>query len=410
MAVADLNRSDTHTLRARYVFPVSGPPIRDGLITIAQGRITAVESGSTNAPVEDLGNVAILPGLVNAHVHLELSDVPTPLGQPGIGLVPWIRRVMAQRRTRTAAEAIEMGVRESVRLGTTSLGDITQPGSPTSAFANGPPHAIVFLELIAPRLERIAAAMELARAHLAAADGQTDWQPGLSPHAPYSVHPELLRQTVALSTSHHVPLAFHLAESHEELEWLRTGGGPFEEFLQSLDAWDPTSMSPGMNLLDYLQILARAHRALVIHGNYLGPREISFLAANRDRMAVVYCPRTHAWFQHPPYPLAEMLAAGVTVALGTDSRASSPDLSILAEMREIAKLHPAVTAATIVALGTVGGAAALGREHEIGTLDPGKWADLAVAALADNDIGEPYDMLLNSDRPVVATYYRGMRT
>ena len=143
------------------------------------------------------------------------------------------------------------------------------------------------------------------------------------------------------SIEHEMPLAMHLAESREEIEFLRDGRGPFRELLESRGGWDPTARPRGARPLDELRVLSRAHRALVVHGNYLDDEEIDFLGRQRRQMAVVYCPRTHAWFGHARYPLEKLLAAGAIVALGTDSRASSPDLSLLAEMRHVAREFPA---------------------------------------------------------------------
>jgi cytosine/adenosine deaminase-related metal-dependent hydrolase len=186
----------------------------------------------------------------------------------------------------------------------------------------------------------------------------------------------------------------HLAESREEIEWLRSDGGPLRELLQDLGAWRPGRFGGGRPL-DYLHALAQADRALVIHGNYLDDEEIAFLAAHRRRMAVVYCPRTHAWFDHDPYPLARMLAAGVTVALGTDSRASSPDLSLLAEMQDVARRHPEIEPRAVLEIATLGGARALGREHSIGSLAPGKRAGLAVVALPEGRAADPHELLVD---------------
>ena len=276
---------------------------------MAHQRIVAVGREPAGDDVEDLGNVAILPGLVNAHTHLEFSDLTGPIGEPRMGIVAWIRRVMDYRRQSKPASgsSVEMGLQQSVRLGTTTLAEIAQPEWPPQAFDKPECDATVLMELIAPRIERVPAAIELARQHLAAAAGQTLWRPGLSPHAPYSAHPELLRQVVAMSATHHVPVAFHLAESREEMELLETGSGPFEELLVSLGAWDPTAFWPGMTPLDYLHILARAERALIIHGNYLGDDEVAMLAENRDRMTVVYCP-PHARMVRP-----QALSAGEDV-------------------------------------------------------------------------------------------------
>jgi aminodeoxyfutalosine deaminase len=421
-----------YALRARYVFPVTSPPIPNGVVTIACDRIVAVGKEPVDCDAEDLGNVALLPGLVNAHTHLDLGGLSAPLGEPGIGMADWIRRVMMHRREEGKrgqapfvlstlravpangacplfpSQAVQAGVEESMRLGTTTLGDIAQPGAATALFEQAPIDATIFLELIAPVAQRIAAACELARQHVAAGVAASGWHVGLSPHAPYSVHLDLLRQVVALSAACAVPLAVHLAESREEMELLRTGGGPLAELLEDLAARDPTAIPPGIRPLDYLRILAGASRSLVIHGNYLDREEIAFLAKRADRMTVVYCPRTHAWFGHKPYPLEELLAAGAAVALGTDSRASSPDLSVLAEMRALRDRHPAIRPEVILQLGTTRGAHALGRGGDVGVLEAGRMADLAAVALPDRDATDPHELLLDSTQPVVRTYSKGL--
>ena len=128
---------------------------------------------------------------------------------------------------------------------------------------------------------------------------------GISPHAPYTVHPGLLKRLVALAVEKKLPVAMHLAESREELELLATGTGPFRDLLVDRSMWDTEAIPLGSTPLDYLRTLAEAPRALVIHGNNLSDEEIGFLAAHRERMSVVYCPRTHAYFGHDPYPLEQ---------------------------------------------------------------------------------------------------------
>ena len=127
-------------------------------------------------------------------------------------------------------------------------------------------------------------------------------------------------------------------------------------------------------------------------------------------MAVVYCPRTHAWFDHAPYPLEKMLAAGAVVALGTDSRASSPDLSLLAEMRHVARTFPALSRTKMLELGTLAGARALGREAEIGTLEAGKWANLAAIRLPEDRAADSYELLLDGGGEAVGNWVRGERS
>lgn len=393
-------------LKARYVFPVEGKPIAGGVVTIDGERIVAVGTQAGASQQIDLGNVAILPGLVNAHTHLELSDVPSPLGRPGMGFVAWIEEVIRFRRETAASprDPVQLGLEESLRCGTTTLSEIAQPGWNQELFDSAPIDATVFLELLAPTPQRVPTAIEQARAHVR--QSSAIWRAGLSPHAPYTVPLELLQDAVAISASQRVPLAMHLAESREEIEFLRAGAGPFREFLGRIDGWRPESAPQGLRVLDHLRLLADADRTLVIHGNYLDEEEIALLAAHRDRMSVVYCPRTHAYFGHDDYPLAKLLAAGVNVALGTDSRASAPDLSVLEEMRLIAR-RGEIAPSDVLALGTLAGAKALGCERTTGSLVAGKDATLTVVRLPDRDSTDPYELLFDSREPAVAGWRRG---
>jgi cytosine/adenosine deaminase-related metal-dependent hydrolase len=397
------------TLKARYVFPVCGEPILDGTVTIADGRIQRVGPARRGDSLEDLGNVALLPGLVNAHTHLDLSGLNRPLGRPGNAMASWIREVIEYRRQRggDAPAAIQRGLRESADYGVTTLGDIVQPGGMPQTAADAP-DITWFLELIAPTAERVAPALELARRHLEQAESLAPWRLGLSPHAPYTVHPDLLAALVSLSAHDRIPLAFHLAESPDEMQLLQSADGPLRELLEQLGAWSPQLVQPGTRPLDYLRKLADANRTLVIHGNYLDEEEIAWLGKYADRMAVVYCPRTHARFGHRRYPLEALLAAGANVALGTDSRATSPDLSLLADLRHVARTYPGIGRDVVLELGTLRAAKALGRDADRGSLEPGKRADLVAIALPDGDGADPYALWLESEGPVIAAWFAGV--
>jgi len=268
---------------------------------------------------------------------------------------------------------------------------------------------VAFLELIGPTLERVRDALDTAEAHLHRVPPGGNLHLGLSPHAPYSVHPELLAGAVALSAEHRVPLAMHLAESAEEMELLRDGGGPLRTLLERLDAWDPQQYQRGRRPLDYLRQLAQADRTLVVHGNYLDDEEIRFLANHRERMSVVYCPRTQAYFRHHPYPLEKLLAAGAAVALGTDSRASSPDLSMLEEMRAAGHRHPAVSPAAILKMATLGGVRALGLVDGSGSLEAGKPARMTAIGLPRGQAADPNVLVLDPGARVVGRWFAGAR-
>jgi aminodeoxyfutalosine deaminase len=397
------------TLKARYVFPVTGDPLPDGTVTIREGTVLAVGAGPAEGEVRDLGNVAILPGLVNSHTHLEFSDLAQPLGRPGMGFVDWIEEVIAHRRRRTepAWRAVAKGLDECLRMGTTAVGEIAQPGWSVQPFLEAGLDATVFLELIALTADRVQDSLTSAEEHIEAGSRTAAWRAGISPHSPYTTDVSLIQRVVLLSSRNRVPIAFHLAESKEEIEHAASQSGPLWEFLTRRvgpSCAERLGVAPAR---DWVSALSPAHRVLVIHGNYLDDEAIADLANGSDHIAVVYCPRTHDYFGHDPYPLEKMLRAGVTVALGTDSRASSPDLSVLAEMRLAARRHPSVLRSTILRMGTHAGAMALGRAAEIGSLGPGQQADLAIVRLPDRTATDPYDLLFDSDEPVVTTWVRG---
>lgn len=397
-------------LRARWVFPVAGPPLADACVTIAGGRIVAVGAPVSDGPVQDLGSVAIVPGLVNAHTHLEFSGIQRPLGSPGMPLPDWIRRVIAERRAADApAENIREGLAECLSTGTTAVGEIAT--SDWRALVDGrQPRVVMFREAIAPRQARVPSTLATIDGFLQASTENPQISPALSPHAPYTVHRELLAGLIERSIARQLPLAMHLAESPEELELLATGDGPFRELLVDLGAWEDDPQARYPTCREYLEQLSRAPRALVIHGNYLNDAEQAFLAAHRATMSVVCCPRTHAYFGHAAYPLAQMLSAGVQVALGTDSRASNPDLSLLAEMKHVVCAHPAVDPRTVLELGTLAGARALGVDSLRGTIESGKVADLAVVAIEGAGQGsDPYTLLFADESRVVATIQAGER-
>jgi len=394
-------------LRARYVFPGTDRPLMGGVVTIRGERIVAVERGVPGARVQDLGNVALLPGLINAHTHLELSDVEQPIGAAGGGFVAWIEELIRRRQGRSlSAEAvIAGGLAESVRQGVVAVADTVQPGWPPGPYCAAPIDTAAFLELIGPTAESVTAELELATGHLSQGIGTTIL--GLSPHAPHTVHDALLDAIAALAARSGTLLSMHLAESREEMQLLRCGTGPLRELLAARGRWEASRFTLPKRPLDYLNRLAQAGRALVVHGNYLDDEEIAFLGQHRAGLSVVYCPRSHAHFGHSRYPLAKMLAAGVRVALGTDSRASAPDLSVLAEMRAAARQHREVPGEAIVRMATLDAARALGWQHEMGSLEPGKLAHLTVVALPEGAETDPYALLLDGQTPVVGRWYRG---
>ncbi|MEM7806726.1 MAG: amidohydrolase family protein, partial [Planctomycetota bacterium] len=198
-----------------------------------------------------------------------------------------------------------------------------------------------------------------------------------SPHAPYSVEPQNYRRCLAAAEKRSVPLATHLAETREEADFLCDHAGPFRELWETIGGWDddvPTFDGSPVAFAKHLGLLDAAVPVVLAHGNYLEPGDIDLLAAGRA--SVAYCPRTHAYFGHDPHPLVELLARGVNVCLGTDSRASSPDLDLLAEVRHVHDHRPDVDISTLWSMATWRGAEALGLTGVAGSVAPGCRADL----------------------------------
>lgn len=397
----------TAAIRARWVFPVDGPPIENAVVELDDGRIAAVRAAVGREPdALDLGEVAVIPGLVNVHTHLEFSGLRQPLGPPA-PFAEWIRAVVANRRERGGSrpEDVRAGLSECAAGGTTTAGEIATPGWSAECFGPGAPRAVVFRELIALDTDAAAQQLDVAREHLSTFTTHPHVRPGISPHAPYSVRPDLFASLVELAARHGAPLAFHLAETREELELLERGTGPLVDLFRSTGFWREGVIAPGTRPLDYLQTLAAAPRSLVIHGNYLDVEEIDLLARSPN-LTLVYCPRTHAYFAHAPHPWRMVLERGGRMALGTDSRASNPDLSLWGEIQFLRRQFPEMDAALLLRLGTLDGARALGLDDQIGSLTAGKLADLAVISLCPVEPRDPHDVLFGEAR-VMATMKDG---
>lgn len=410
-----MTRSPTYSLQARYLFPIDRPPIPRGWITVSEGRIVGVGQEPAGDR-RDLGDVAILPAFINAHTHLEFSNLEQPLGEPGMPFTEWIREVIRWRRaaseqsegTDWRRDPIRKGLEESLRGGAVSLGEIATLPQAKSDGRYDTMQGVGFLELLGLADERHDELLAAARTHLATWQGSGPQQSaGLSPHAPYTVGPKLVGSIATLAASTRAPVAMHLAETREELELLRSGRGPFRELLDDLGAWHSGVIPHDSSPLDYLKLLAKAGRSLVIHGNYLNRDEIAFAGQHNERMSVVYCPRTHAYFDHGRYPLREMWDWGVNIALGTDSRASNPDLNMLHEVRFVAQQHQDVPLENILRLATINAAKALGMAEMYGTLAPGKQADLIVIPISRNEHTDPHELLFASTHGIGQVFRNG---
>jgi cytosine/adenosine deaminase-related metal-dependent hydrolase len=389
------------TLTAHWILPIDGPPIERGTVTIQGERILAVESHGIRTVHIDLGNAAALPGLVNAHTHLDLSGFRGRV--PGSQeFVDWLQSVIAHRRGRTPADAVasvRSGLAESLRYGTTLIGDISAQGLSWPILVESPIRAVVFYELLGLTKVRAQQSWSGACAWITSHPPLPNCRPGLSPHAPYSVRASLFRAATRLAHERGLLVSTHLAETRAELELLSTNGGPFARFLGELAVWDPDGF-----VHDITDVLALADVAplVISHANYLDIGR-SLPAGIR----VVYCPRTQHAFGHPPHPFRELLAKGVTVALGTDSLASNPDLDVLGEARFLHRQYPEFPAHMLLRMATLAGAEALDWQVETGSLTVGKSADLIVVPLPGRGHGTPEELVLESAAPVEHVLCRG---
>ncbi|MBM3779214.1 MAG: amidohydrolase family protein [Acidimicrobiia bacterium] len=366
------------TCRARWVVPIVGPPIRDGLIGIEGGRIALV-GPSNGAPGDiDLGEVAILPGLVNAHTHLELSYLR--------GLVPctrafttWVRALMARRAAEPAAELVEAAIDEAIvearRFGTALIGDIANsPATVRRLKAAGMP-AVVFRELIGFRPDDPVEAVKAVRREIAERD-EGDVRVSVAPHAPYSVAPALFRAIREdLDGRTRRTTTVHVAESEEEVELLASGSGPWREILTSLGVWDPEWQPPACSPVTYLDRLGFLDTGvLTVHCVQVTGADLERIKAVGG--TVVCCPRSNQYVGAGEPPVEVFYALGVRVAFGTDSLASVEDLNLFADLAEARRLAPRVAARWLLESATLIGAQALGFGDELGAIEPGRRAEL----------------------------------
>ncbi len=339
----------TSLLLAAYIAPMAGPILRDAAVAYADGTILSV--GPINelrrqfphAIVEDLGQSVLLPGLVNAHVHLELSALSP--GDPPASFTQWLTRLVPRSPPDPAAaqafveRGMAIGIDQCLRYGVTTVGDISRHCALTQPrLAASPLRAVSYGEVQAMAKRR-----ELLAGRMAVATDRSAQTPrlriGLTPHAPYSVEADGYRQCLAFARRHDMPLATHLAETVAETEFLAAHAGELRRLWDYLGDWDdsvptftggPIRFAKHLGLLDYPTLLA--------HVNYCDDDELKLLAAGRA--SVVYCPRTHAFFGHPPHRWRQMRQAGINVALGTDSCASSPNLNLVDDLRLLHRQAP----------------------------------------------------------------------
>lgn len=366
----------------RWFWVPGDPPLSNVRLTLKNQRLMDID----RLPPEDRSNVLPLiciPPLVNAHTHLEFSGLRNPL-QPPTPFPAWIESVIAFRSQQLSSDvqvaaSIQSGLGELASSGVQAIGEISTQRLDAASFSNTTADVILFREFIGLSTERVQESLRVAQEFIASVRmaGITNLRPGLSPHAPYSVCEELFEGLVDLALSAQVPLAMHLAETREEIEILRSGTGPFQSFLQDRGLWRPAQFPGGRTVLPFFRAMAQLRRSLAVHCNYLSRDEIEFLGGH-PTIRVVYCPRTHSYFGHAEHPWKEIMRAGGVVLIGTDSRASNPDLNLWKDWQLAAQDSVGLTDNQLLEMITSSAAEVLG-------LDPIKYRQVA---------GEPWNATL----------------
>ncbi|MCX7016362.1 MAG: amidohydrolase family protein [Candidatus Sumerlaeota bacterium] len=344
----------------------------------------------TGAEGIDFGDAVALPGFINAHCHLEYSCLKGRLSA-GAPFADWLEKLVQGRFGLEESEfrrGAEAGLAEAIESGTTAILDIFTRGAAEQPLRASGLRAWAFLEAICLNPEDAEPACADLVRRLTRLDETNRFRAGLSPHAPYSVSLPLARRIAGLAQDRRLPLAVHLAETEEEIEFLASGGGALASLFRRMgvmpEQWAPPGISP-VEWGDRAGLLSP--RTFLIHGNYLSDADIRRLA--QRGASVVYCPRSHAFFGHAPHPLPKLLAAGVNVCIGTDSLASNDRLDLLAELREARGGFSAVSAAQWFAMIGRNAARALQLDGKLGALRAGCECDLTVLAPAPDVEGEP---------------------
>jgi aminodeoxyfutalosine deaminase len=406
-------------IRARAVVTMHGAPIENGAVAVSGNRIVDVgrfdDIKTRNAGnAVDLGEQALLPGLINAHCHLDYTCLRGKIA-PQKSFTDWIRAINAEKSELSPKDyvaSIHDGFAEAKRFGTTAIANLTafpelisqvQPPIRTCWFAE-------LIDIRAPEHtnELVDAAIEAfarARPSLPAVRGPSaPW--GLAPHALFTASKDLFRRCEEIAQQEQILLTTHLAESREEMEMFRDASGPLYEFMKSIgrpmdDCGNETPLglfvgAPGP------RTAGKLGRALphwiVAHLNELTESDFELLERSNSKFHVAHCPRSHNYFGHSPFAFDRLRSLGFNICLGTDSLASNESLSLFAEMRAFQKNFPRVSSEEIFRMVTVNPARALRYENLLGQIRPGFGADLiAVPCSGSTDI---FEQIIDFQNPV----------
>jgi cytosine/adenosine deaminase-related metal-dependent hydrolase len=377
--------SKSWSVQAPWVIPGDGRVIRQGVLRGRGETIEAVGPAGAVTPTRNhrtLANVAILPGLVNAHAHLELSHLRGLL--PRRASMPrWLMGLLRHRGSdEQQLHAVAAGAREALATGTTAVADISHNNGAWRVLKDFPIRKLCLAEVLGMGTLERGAMDRLARSLEGLPPPDDRMRFGISPHAPYSTSQKVYRDAVALARERDWPVCTHLAETKGERQFMIRGGGTFLRFLLTMRLLDPSFTPPSCKPLEFARRVGILGSSILAHVNYLDDDEMEILAA--EGASVVYCPGSSVFFGRSGHRYADMLAAGVNVAIGTDSLASNDSLDMLAEIRRL-KRQGRVDNHTILRMATLNGAIAMGWQNMIGSLERGKAADWIAVETGNRD-------------------------
>ncbi|HEV2843132.1 MAG TPA: amidohydrolase family protein [Chthoniobacterales bacterium] len=363
-------------VRSRVVVSMEGDPIENGAVAIVGSKITDVGrfeemKASHGGAVVDLGEQILLPGLINAHCHLDYTLLRGQI-PPQESFTDWIRAINAEKAKLTAKDyvaSINEGFAEAQSFGTTTIVNLTAFPE-LIAELEEPVRTWWFGELINVRNPAEAETIVDRAAELLRP--KNHW--GLAPHAPFTASTQLFSAASEISSKHGVPMTTHVAESREEMQMFRDAAGPLFDFLKSIGR--PMDDCGGSTpLASLMQRQAVDERWILAHLNELTDADFDLLARTK-RFHIAHCPRSHTFFAHTPFALRKLRALGLNICLGTDSLASNSSLSLLSEMRELLRKEPWISPCEILRMVTLNAARAIGRPDSLGKISPGFEADM----------------------------------
>lgn len=400
-------------LSAAWVVPVAGAPIRDGAVLVDdQGGLVTIGPDAAvprpdNAAIEHYRDAVLLPGLINTHTHLELTGFAGQVEEDQF--LSWIRRLMVLKASRTDEEffdAASRGIRQMWSTGVTTVCDTGSTGAVIAALdelgASGIAHHEVFgahPEQCEPARKAFARDLDRLARHATGRVGI-----GVSPHAPYTVSGPLYQASAELARAHGVPMAVHVAEPGDESALLADFTGSFADWWRGLGIDRPAAeaISP-MAWLERHGVLSS--RTLCVHAIHVDEADTALMV--RHGVAVAHCPRSNRRHHGADAPVARYIDRNLRVGLGTDSEVSVAPPDLLAESRAARVLTGWTARETVRAL-TLGGAEAIDRDRETGSLEAGKWADLVVVRTGETESPEEA-VLASSTGDVIGTWLGGRR-